>query len=104
MENLFPHTTYWELCTLAVDSRQRKLGIGSALIKAGFAHAARENLPVGVITAKGTEKFYKNSGFTHCVGVASEIEVEGLTNPLIERGLGGGAVLWTELPDGKDAP
>ena len=63
-----------------------------------------------VVAAKDTEDFYRRCGFKHLVAYASTEEVEGdedcvkvsridRTNPLNTRGIGGGAIMWTELRD-----
>lgn len=95
MKELFPHEAYWELCTLATDSSYRQQGVGKSLADWGLGRAKQESLPAGVVAAKGLEDFYRKCGFEYCTGVASEVKIGGITNPLTERGLGGGAVLWT---------
>lgn len=95
MQGLFPHDTYWELCTLAVDPSNRLGGVGKELVNWGLNRAKEEALPAAVVCAKGTEGFYLKCGFGVGTGVASEARVDGLVNPLAERGLGGGSVLWT---------
>jgi len=52
-------------------------------------------VPAVVIAAKDLEGYYQRCGFEELVGVVSEAEVDGMVNPLKERGIGGGAVLWT---------
>ena len=95
MQGLFPHDAYWELCTLAVDPSTRGRGVGKELVAWGLVKAMEEKLPAGVVCAKGTEDYYRRCGFVGITGVASEQPVDGLQNPLAERSLGGGSVLWT---------
>ena len=87
---------HWELCTLAVPPEHQHRGIGRQLAEWGLERARGEGVPAVVIAAKDLEGFYQMCGFEELVGVASEAEVDGMMNPLKERGIGGGAVLWTK--------
>lgn len=113
----FTHPPYrlhrWELCTLAVDSRYQRRGIGQELVAWGLERAKTDGLPAVVIAAKDTEPFYLRCGFAHLVGYVSTAEIENddhcirvkridVTNPLKARGIGGGAVLWTELREEQE--
>ena len=86
---------YWELLTLGVRPDHQRQGIGRELAAWGLERAREEGVPAVVCAAKGLDAFYQSCGFVDMVGSASEAEVEGLVNPLEERGIGGGAVLWT---------
>ncbi|EXJ77508.1 hypothetical protein A1O3_09735 [Capronia epimyces CBS 606.96] len=112
----FTHPAYrrnhWELCTLAVDPAYQRRGIGQQLVAWGLERARTDGLPAVVIGATDTEPFYQRCGFKYLVGYASKAELEDekdldsskatrldKTNPLNARGLGGGAIMWTELRD-----
>lgn len=95
MQGMFPHDTYWELCTLAVDPSSRLGGVGKALVNWRLNSAEQETLPAVVVCAKDTEDFYLRCGCSVVTGVASEAKVDGIMNPLTARGFGGGSVLWT---------
>ena len=112
MSQYFPRPPYrsnhWELCTLAVDRPHQRRGIGRELVGWGLERAKADGIPAVVIGAKDTEPFYQKCGFVHLVGYVSTAEIEDdddcskvkridRTNPLKARGIGGGAVLWTEL-------
>lgn len=86
---------HWELCTLAVPPEHQRRGMGRELVAWGLERARREGVPAVVIAAKNLEGYYQRCGFEELVGLASEAEVDGMVNPLKERGIGGGAVLWT---------
>jgi predicted N-acetyltransferase YhbS len=92
---------YWELLTLGVHPDHQRRGIGRELAAWGLERAREEGVLAVVCAAKGLEAFYQSCGFVDMVGSVSEAEVEGLVNPLKERGIGGGAVLWTRRSDEK---
>jgi predicted N-acetyltransferase YhbS len=69
--------------------------VGRQLAAWGLERARGEGVPAVVIAAKDLEGYYQRCGFEELVGVVSEAEVDGMVNPLKERGIGGGAVLWT---------
>jgi GNAT superfamily N-acetyltransferase len=95
MHQFYDHTQYWELLTLATHPDHRGRGIGRELVAWGLERARREGTRAVVCAAKGLDGFYQSCGFVEMVGWVCEAEVEGLVNPLKERGIGGGAVLWT---------
>lgn len=80
---------------MAVDPGNRLKGVGRELVEWGLVCARRDALPASVVCAKDTEDFYRRCGFNTSTGVASEAEIEDFVNPLAERGLGGGTILWT---------
>lgn len=98
MAEFYPYEAYWELCTLGVHPTARGKGHGRRLVEWGLMRARREKLPACVVCAKDTEGFYQRCGFDVFLGRCSEVEVDGMENPLMERGLGGGAVLYTKCP------
>lgn len=95
------HHQHWELLTLGVHPDHQRRGIGRELAAWGLQRAREEGVPAVVCAAKGLEAFYQSCGFVDLVGSASEAEVEGLVNPLKERGIGGGAILWTRRSEDK---
>jgi len=64
------------LSPLAVESRHRRRGIGSDLVRYGLDHARRSG--ARAITVLGDTRFYQRFGFTH--GAA-----ENLTSPFPEE-------------------
>lgn len=101
---------HWELCLLGVDPDRQKRGIGKELVAWGLQRAKDDKLPVVVITAAGTEKFYQAQGFEIYAGscveedlVTDETVKDGdgmgrkvIPNPLKQRGIGGGGIFWTK--------
>jgi GNAT superfamily N-acetyltransferase len=100
MHQFYNHRQYWELLTLATHPDHQGRGIGRELVAWGLERASQEDVPAVVCAAKGLEGFYQSCGFVEMVGWACEAEVDGLVNPLKERGIGGGAVLWTRGSEG----
>jgi GNAT superfamily N-acetyltransferase len=89
---------HWELSLLGVHPQFQGLGVGSELVRWGLEKAEADGLPAVVVGAPDTESFYQRRGFTELVGYISQAvdgEGEGRKNPLMERGIGGGAVMWT---------
>lgn len=95
-----PYEAFWELHLLGVDPQFQGKGVGRALIEDGLGRAKEDGLPAMVVCAVGLEGIYQRCGFPVLLGLCSEVEVEGLSNPLKDNGLGGGDVLWTEVPVG----
>ena len=64
----------------------------------GLQRAKEEDLPAVVVAAPGLEDFYHRQAFKDLVAMASTTEDQegkGRPNPLKERGVGGGAIIWT---------
>ena len=94
---------------LGVAPESHGCGVGRALVQSGLDRARQDNLPAVVVCAKGVEGFYRKLGFVIDGGnVTNEDQIrtqkdagredqqEVLINPLRQRGIGGGAVLWTQ--------
>lgn len=110
---------HWDLEVLAVNPPDQKSGIGRTLVAWGLERAKADGLPAVVIGAKGTERFYQRCGFELLVGACPDVEfinVSGtpghasssgtdasketrLRNPLRERNIGGGAIMWTKVKE-----
>ena len=100
----------------------QKSGIGRTLVAWGLERAKADGLPAVVIGAKGTERFYQRCGFELLVGACPDVEfidVPGTSgedssagtgvpngtrvrNPLRERNIGGGAVMWTKVKEDEE--
>lgn len=93
LDSLYPYQAYWELCILGVHPDAGGRGIGRTLAEWGLRRASEEGIPACVVSAVDTEGFYQRCGFRSLLGRCSEVELEGLVNPLKARGLGGGAML-----------
>lgn len=96
-----PHRqTHWSLEILAVHPDYHGKGYGRELVNYGLERAKSDpegDLPVCVVAAEGKEGFYLKSGFKEIVGWMSQtVGSDGSDNPMRERGIGGGAVLWTK--------
>ena len=95
---------------LAIDPSCQGQGIGKELVEWGLARAKSDTasgmvgVPAVVIAAEHKERFYQKVGFNELVGWSSR-SVEGVPgiNPLEEKGVGGGAVLWTWVADDQKA-
>ncbi|RMZ89220.1 hypothetical protein DV736_g3557, partial [Chaetothyriales sp. CBS 134916] len=90
--------SHWELSMLGVDPEFQRQGVGTELVKWGVQRAQIEALPAVVVAASGLEGWYQKKGFKDIVGYCSlsdDQEGKGRKNPLMERGIGGGAVMWT---------
>lgn len=80
-------TPRYSLETLAVHPSHQGHGYGRLLVEWGLDRAAKEKMPVTVITADSTEEFYLECGFEREVGNVTE----GEGNPL--AGVKGGVIL-----------
>lgn len=82
-------------------------GHGRELVKWGLDRAKEERIPSVVVAAEGKERFYQRCGYQETVGVMSQTElVDGFgrrDNPFRERGVGGGAVIWTLVKEDYEA-
>lgn len=100
----------WQLDLLGVHPAQQKHGFGSELIAWGLREAREQQLPAVVIMGKGLEGFYHRQGFEILVGYATEDDLiveekdangkivqKTITNPLKQRGIGGGGIAWTKV-------
>ena len=94
-----PHRrNHWILDLLAVDPACQGHGFGRELAAWGVTRAASEDLPAVVVAAEGKDSFYRHCGFKIFAGVATEAtDKDGNQNPLAERGVGGGDILWTAM-------
>lgn len=94
-----PHRrNHWELSFLGVDPKYQGQGVASELVQMGLQRAKEEDLPAVVVAAPGLEDFYHRQAFKDLVAMASTTEDQegkGRPNPLKERGVGGGAIIWT---------
>lgn len=75
----------------------------------GVQRAKEDGLPAVVITAAGTENFYRRCGFEMYVGACPDedmvidekardgeaVERRTILNPLKRRGIGAGGIFWT---------
>lgn len=93
---------HWSLDILAIHPLFQGKGYGKELAQWGLARAKCDtssgvtSLPSVVNAAPGKEKFYEKIGFNELVGWNGG-SVEGVdgVNPLEERGLDSGSVLWS---------
>lgn len=101
---------HWSLEILCIHPLFQGKGHGKELTEWGLAKAKCDTasgvtgLPAVVIAAEKKEQFYQRLGFQELVGWSSR-SVEGSpdVNPLEERGVSGGAVLWTWVKEDKEA-
>lgn len=103
-------SNHWSLEVLGIHPSWQGKGHGKELAQWGLAKAKCDiasgvvGLPSVVIAADGKEVFYQKVGFNELVGWSSR-SVEGVPgrNPLEERGVGGGAVLWSWVREDEEA-
>lgn len=101
---------HWSLEVLGIHPTGQGKGYGKELVEWGLARAKCDSasgvtgLPSVVVSADTKEVFYQKVGFEELAGWSSR-SLEGVPgrNPLEERGIGGGAVLWTWVREDREA-